>query len=118
MKYFKNTYTEAEAKKRYRELSDIHHPDKGGNEEIFKEMSNEYQDFLVAFDRGKKSIAVEQTPPSVHPENKPAKPKKPRQKIAISKEYADEIKKDAGNIAKNIVFTGLDSLLEKFFKIG
>lgn len=46
-KYFKNTsYTENSIKKEYRNLAQIYHPDKGGNEGVFKEMDEEYRVLL------------------------------------------------------------------------
>lgn len=46
-KYFKNTsYTENSLKKEYRAFAKIHHPDKGGNEGVFKEMDEEYRVLL------------------------------------------------------------------------
>mgnify|MGYP000848944634 CR=1 FL=1 len=46
-KYFKNTsYTENSLKKEYRNLAQIYHPDKGGNEGVFKEMDEEYRVLL------------------------------------------------------------------------
>ena len=47
MKHFVNIKTIDEAKKAYRELAKIHHPDKGGNDEIMKEINNEY-DFICS----------------------------------------------------------------------
>ena len=46
-KYFKNpSYTETSLKKEYRAFAKIHHPDKGGNEVVFKEMDEEYRVLL------------------------------------------------------------------------
>ena len=47
MKHFENITTIEEAKKLYRELAKQHHPDKGGDVEIMKQVNNEY-DFLCA----------------------------------------------------------------------
>lgn len=46
-KYFKNiSYTENSLKKEYRNLAQVYHPDKGGNESVFKEMDEEYRVLL------------------------------------------------------------------------
>lgn len=42
-KHFLNCTSHDDAKKRYRQLAIQHHPDKGGNEAIFKEVAGEYQ---------------------------------------------------------------------------
>lgn len=47
MNYFKNITEVQAAKLLYRELSKIHHPDKGGDVEIMKSINNEY-DFICA----------------------------------------------------------------------
>jgi len=47
--YFKNINSIDEAKKLFRELSKNLHPDHGGNEEDFKKMKNEYDNFLKTF---------------------------------------------------------------------
>lgn len=39
MKYFKNLETMEEVKKQYRKLAMKFHPDRGGDEEIFKKMA-------------------------------------------------------------------------------
>lgn len=46
MKYFKNLETMEEVKKQYRKLAMKFHPDRGGNEEIFKEINNEYEEAI------------------------------------------------------------------------
>lgn len=43
MKYFNNVNTLDELRKEYRRLSMIHHPDKGGDPEVMKEVNNEYE---------------------------------------------------------------------------
>lgn len=47
MKHFENISTLEEAKKLYRELAKQHHPDKGGDVEIMKQVNSEY-DFICA----------------------------------------------------------------------
>lgn len=47
MKHFHNIATIEDAKKRYRELAKEHHPDKGGDDEIMKQVNNEY-DFICS----------------------------------------------------------------------
>lgn len=47
MKYFENISTLEEAKKLYRELAKQHHPDKGGDLEIMKQVNSEY-DYITA----------------------------------------------------------------------
>lgn len=42
MKFFKDITTLEELKKAYRKLAMKHHPDNGGNEELFKTINNEY----------------------------------------------------------------------------
>ena len=43
MKYFNNVNTLDELRKEYRRLSMIHHPDKGGDPEVMKDVNNEYE---------------------------------------------------------------------------
>ena len=43
MKYFKDLNSMEAVKKTYRKLAMKHHPDRGGNEEIFKAINNEYE---------------------------------------------------------------------------
>ncbi len=47
MKHFINISTIDEAKKLYRELAKVNHPDKGGSVEMMQEINNEY-DFICA----------------------------------------------------------------------
>ena len=47
MKHFTNIATIEEAKKLYRELAKIHHPDKGGDVEMMKLINSEY-DFICS----------------------------------------------------------------------
>lgn len=47
MNYFKEVTTIEEAKKLYRNLAKLHHPDKGGDAEVMKAINNEY-DFICA----------------------------------------------------------------------
>lgn len=47
MKHFKNIQTIEEAKKLYRELAKLNHPDKGGDLAIMQEINNEY-DFVCS----------------------------------------------------------------------
>lgn len=47
MKHFNNITTIEEAKKQYRELAKLHHPDKGGDAEIMKQVNSEY-DFICS----------------------------------------------------------------------
>lgn len=46
MKYFKNLETMEEVKKQYRKLAMKFHPDRGGDEEIFKAINNEYEEAI------------------------------------------------------------------------
>ena len=46
---FKNCSSIKEAKTEYKKLARIHHPDKGGNTEIFKILNNQYNLFLDTF---------------------------------------------------------------------
>ena len=46
MKYFKNLNSMEEVKKQYRKLAMKYHPDRGGNEEIFKQINNEYEEAM------------------------------------------------------------------------
>ena len=43
MKYFKDLNSMEAVKKQYRKLAMKYHPDRGGNEEIFKQINNEYE---------------------------------------------------------------------------
>lgn len=45
MNYFQDCQTLDQAKKHYWGLAKIHHPDKGGNEETFKEILNQFHAF-------------------------------------------------------------------------
>lgn len=47
MKHFVNITTVEDAKKLYRELAKLHHPDKGGDAEIMKQVNSEY-DFICS----------------------------------------------------------------------
>ncbi|GAA3929125.1 DnaJ domain-containing protein [Chitinophaga oryziterrae] len=47
MKFFDGCNTQEEVKARYRQLAMEHHPDKGGNEEVMKEINKEYE-FICA----------------------------------------------------------------------
>lgn len=53
MKFFATFNNIQELKKQYKKLALELHPDKGGNEEDFKAMSNEYQELLKAALKGK-----------------------------------------------------------------
>lgn len=46
MNYFANCYTIHEAKKRFRELSHVHHPDKGGDSKTMAELIRQYDNFV------------------------------------------------------------------------
>ena len=46
MKYFENLSTMEIVKKQYRKLAMKYHPDRGGSEEIFKIINNEYEEAL------------------------------------------------------------------------
>ena len=50
MKYFKDLSSMEAVKKQYRKLAMKYHPDRGGNEEIFKAINNEYEQ---AMEQGK-----------------------------------------------------------------
>ncbi len=43
MKYFKDLSSMEAVKKQYRKLAMKYHPDRGGNEEVFKQINNEYE---------------------------------------------------------------------------
>ena len=43
MKYFKDLNSMEEVKKQYRKLAMKYHPDRGGNEEVFKQINKEYE---------------------------------------------------------------------------
>ena len=43
MKYFKDLNSMEAVKKQYRKLAMKYHPDRGGNEEVFKQINNEYE---------------------------------------------------------------------------
>jgi hypothetical protein len=47
MKFFDGCNTQEEVKARYRQLAMEHHPDKGGSEEMMKEINSEYE-FICA----------------------------------------------------------------------
>ncbi len=49
-KYFRNVKTEDDVKAMFKELAKKHHPDCGGNAEIFKEM---YAEYKIAFEKYK-----------------------------------------------------------------
>ena len=51
MKYFTNVRTLDELKKEYRRLSNIHHPDCGGCEEIMKAINNEHDELFEILKR-------------------------------------------------------------------
>jgi curved DNA-binding protein CbpA len=46
MNYFANCFTIHEAKKRWRDLSLIHHPDKGGDVKVMSEINRQYDAFI------------------------------------------------------------------------
>ena len=46
MKYFKDLSSMEAVKKQYRKLAMQYHPDRGGNEEIFKAINNEYEEAM------------------------------------------------------------------------
>src|SRR5580704_8912229 len=46
MNYFANCYTIHEAKKRWLDLSQIHHPDKGGDLKVMVEINRQYDAFI------------------------------------------------------------------------
>ena len=48
MEYFKDCETVADIKREYRRLCSIHHPDKGGDVEIQKEVNIQYHQSLSA----------------------------------------------------------------------
>ena len=43
MKYFKDLNSMEAVKKQYRKLAMKYHPDRGGDEETFKQINNEYE---------------------------------------------------------------------------
>ena len=56
MKFFANCRTLDDARAEYRKLLVLHHPDRGGSEDTFKEITTEYERFLQAMinSQGKK----------------------------------------------------------------
>ena len=46
MKYFKDLNSMEAVKKQYRKLAMKYHPDRGGNEEVFKQINNEYEEAM------------------------------------------------------------------------
>jgi len=53
MKYFeKGRYNKAKLKAQYKTLAKIHHPDRGGSNEAFQEMNQEYLSILERFKKG------------------------------------------------------------------
>ena len=46
MKYFKDLSSMEAVKKQYRKLAMKHHPDRGGDEETFKQINNEYEEAM------------------------------------------------------------------------
>ena len=46
MKYFKDLNSMEVVKKQYRKLAMKYHPDRGGNEEVFKQINNEYEEAM------------------------------------------------------------------------
>jgi hypothetical protein len=46
MNYFAGCYTIHDAKKKFRELSHIHHPDKGGDSKVMAELIRQYDAFI------------------------------------------------------------------------
>ena len=46
MKYFTNCHTAEELKSEYRKLAMKHHPDRGGSEDIMKEINKEYDELF------------------------------------------------------------------------
>lgn len=103
LKYFKKIKTEAQAHKRFRDLSKKFHPDtnSGADPEIFKEISEEYSEIVIYFRVLKKQEI---------PEGKPAEKSKPK----IDKVHADEIITSTSDIVK----TGLQILAKKFLDIN
>jgi hypothetical protein len=101
-KYFKNIKSEAQAKAKYRELAIKHHPDKGGSEAKFQEIKQEYEDILIYFRVGKE-LAIPGT--------------RQKEKPELKKEYAEDLKNKASEIASTATKAGIDYLLDKLFSI-
>lgn len=62
MKHFKTATNLKELKKEYKELAMANHPDRGGSEEIMKEINNEYElltSILVKGDKEEQTAAAE-----------------------------------------------------------
>lgn len=59
MKFFNNVETLEDLKKEYRKLIFKLHPDRGGNEEDFKAMKNEYDELFVRLQKGENASHFE-----------------------------------------------------------
>jgi DnaJ-class molecular chaperone len=93
LKYFKDCETSEQARSLYQELVKKYHPDKNGDEEIFKEIGEEYSKITEYFEI-KKMKKAEQ---------------KPRKKIKIAKEPANELAEAAGNFLTKLIKVALSS---------
>lgn len=60
MKYFKDIRTLEEARKEYRRLLKINHPDNGGSEEATKEINREYDELLKNLQSGRTYASKEE----------------------------------------------------------
>lgn len=104
--YFDNCHTQEEAKRTYRRLAMLHHPDKGGSTAVMQDINAEYSAFTVRH--------TSYTPPRQEP---PKKARKPRRKKYYSRNavfgHAEECKKDGravwyGHNGETVVVAGTE----------
>lgn len=64
MNYFRNIRTEKSASERYRSLAMLHHPDKGGDENVMKEINAQYRALCQRFEAAKARRRAEEPDPT------------------------------------------------------
>lgn len=95
--YFDNCRTEEEAKRTYRRLAMLHHPDRGGSTAVMQDINAEYSAFTVR--------RTTYTPPRQEP---PKKTRKPRKRTCYTQAAIDDLIQRARNCANYSVWVSPD----------
>lgn len=95
--YFDNCHTAEEAKRIYRQLAMLHHPDHGGSTAVMQDINAEYSAFTVRH--------TAYTPPWHEP---PKKARKPRKRTCYTQAAIDDLIQRARNCANYRVWISPD----------
>jgi len=100
LKHFRKCKSREDAEKLYRKLAMEFHPDKGGSDEDFREMNEEYKNFVIAID-----LLPEISVPAKLPKVKYKIPDRQKEKLIAS----------AGEFAQSVAETAMTELIRKYF---